>query len=192
MTQVLAPALPLVLIGLTMALVFRRLLRLFLVGAVALIVLSLLVSAATGVRTAKPDSPPDCAAQAATAATGLAATVADYRSAQNIRGSRNVAATSSCLDGIFSILVAVSGVKSPPGSVDLPSDPVFDTFDPVGNGNTREYDSERKLLETINAATTPSTRGTVFLLSERRPCDSCAGVVTQFRASRPLVMVQIV
>ena len=29
MTQVLAPALPLVLIGLTMALVFRRLLRLF-------------------------------------------------------------------------------------------------------------------------------------------------------------------
>lgn len=148
-----------------------------------------------------------------TAAIGLAGAVAAARNADNARDvaanmarvdqarqqfnigkGRNVALADVHLDGIdsYTLPPAASGRHSPKGTVGLPDNPVFKTFE-TPPGHARNLDSEYKLLEKIAAQVTnnPNPRGTVNLFTERPPCPSCRFVKEQFEEKFPNIKVNL-
>ncbi|MEM1182846.1 MAG: deaminase domain-containing protein, partial [Acidobacteriota bacterium] len=91
---------------------------------------------------------------------------------------------------------AVSGKKNAPKTVGLPDKPFFHTF--KVDGQEREYDSERKLLEhlhhhlsnTDNSVPPEERRGRLKISSELLVCKSCHGVVEQFQKIYPNIQIE--
>ena len=62
----------------------------------------------------------------------------------------------------------------------------------LGDGIPRQYDTEAKLLEFVAAQKKPTDEFTVTILSEKHICESCQGVVRQFKDMYPKATVNIV
>lgn len=77
----------------------------------------------------------------------------------------------------------VSGKASRPGTVDLPAQTRFQVK--ATGADARELDSERKILEQIAEGLPPDASGRIQLFSELPVCDSCVGVIEQFRRDFP-------
>jgi len=87
------------------------------------------------------------------------------------------------------IIVGVSGQATRPGTVPVPSDPVFETVQ-TGN-NPRTFDAENKILENLAKQLGPDSKGVVYLHSELDICVSCSGVISQFQQKFPNITVII-
>jgi hypothetical protein len=112
------------------------------------------------------------------------------RKALSFKKSGNIAyAEVSITNGVSGRLVAHSGDGARAGTVGLPKQTRFAT-EATGK-NTRELDSERKLLEGLAARLQPDAQGVVRLFSERPMCPSCMKVVEQFREAFPGIKVVI-
>lgn len=76
--------------------------------------------------------------------------------------------------------------------IGLSEERLFTTQD-LGDGIPREYDTEAKFLEYVAKVKKDTTEVfTVTILSEKHICESCEGVVEQFRKRYPNAMVNIV
>ncbi|MGH2612298.1 MAG: deaminase domain-containing protein, partial [Rhabdochlamydiaceae bacterium] len=110
--------------------------------------------------------------------------VQDLRQANQVGNGRNIATMDYNIGGESDSVWSSSGPDFK-GSIPKPTDPYFDAT-PTGN-NLRNADSEYKLLnwlaQRFNPAGVPTSdvSGTVDLYTERPPCESCAGVIDQFR-----------
>lgn len=62
----------------------------------------------------------------------------------------------------------------------------------LGDNIPREYDTEAKFLEFIALQKTPDDTFTVTILSEKHICESCQGVVKQFKETFPNATVNII
>lgn len=62
----------------------------------------------------------------------------------------------------------------------------------LGDGIPREYDTEAKFLEFVAKQKNPSDKFTVTILSEKHICESCQGVVKQFKNKYPNATVNII
>lgn len=62
----------------------------------------------------------------------------------------------------------------------------------LGDGIPRENDTEAKLLEFLASKKMPSDKFTVTILSEKHICESCQGVVEQFKRMFPNATVNVV
>ena len=104
---------------------------------------------------------------------------------------QNIAYAELTIDGDDEELIAVSGWQCPAGTTPLPEKRLFETFDVDFDRST---DAEVKLLEEIGRRMqeSSSARATIRLFSERPPCDSCEGVIAQFRAGFPEPSMQLV
>lgn len=107
----------------------------------------------------------------------------------NIGGGRNIGVAQYTIDGNAGELVGVSGQASRPGTVNAPTNSIFDTIQ-TGN-NPRTLDSEYKILSELATKLTPSSKGVVNLYSELAVCVSCNGVIDQFRQRFPGVTVNV-
>ncbi len=106
--------------------------------------------------------------------------VDQIRDALGIDEDQNIAYAELIVDGEQDELISVSGRDSPIGSVALPAKRRFETF---FISFDRSADAEVKLLEEIASRLTQASFSVVEvrLFTERRPCDSCKGVIAQFR-----------
>lgn len=122
--------------------------------------------------------------------------IQEYRLKELIPSRRNVAVARVQINpdrgaiGWGEDLVAVSGTKTPAGSVPMPEDPLFEAFE-VPPGHDRRFDTEYKLLEAIASRCTPEAIGLVTLVTERSPCPSCASVIQQFRERFPGIQLTV-
>lgn len=66
------------------------------------------------------------------------------------------------------------------------------TVKDIGDGILRENDTEAKFLEFVATQKHPGDTFTVTILSEKHICESCQGVVKQFRAMFPNATVNII
>lgn len=105
--------------------------------------------------------------------------VDEFRVKHGVANDRNIAYADVDIAGQEGTLVGVSGEVSPEGTVAMPANPRFDAK-PRGFMKNVEH-SEKKILESIAEKITESTKGTIKLFTERQPCDSCEGVIEQFR-----------
>ena len=89
-------------------------------------------------------------------------------------------------------LIAVSGRSTRVGTVDLPNEPLFKTFE-VPPGHSRAYDSEYKILEEValRYVQKPEVQGNLNILTEREPCDSCCYAIEQFRRRFPNIRLTV-
>lgn len=102
-------------------------------------------------------------------------------------GERNVAVAQGELNGEKFAYEAVSGKKSPAGTIELPENPIF-TTKPSG-AMTRAFDTEVKILENAAKQLTPDSTGVINIFTERAPCLSCQQVIKQFEDMFPKVKV---
>ena len=63
---------------------------------------------------------------------------------------------------------------------------------PLGDGVLREYDTEAKFLEFAATVKKPEDVFTIDILSEKHICESCQGVVKQFKQMFPKATVNII
>ncbi|WP_078519021.1 deaminase domain-containing protein [Streptomyces sp. Tu6071] len=56
---------------------------------------------------------------------------------------------------------------------------------------TRPYDSETHIFETLTQRLAPGAKGKIDMYSERPVCDSCSGLIDQFRQKFPGVRINI-
>jgi len=105
---------------------------------------------------------------------------------------RNIAIAEFQIGNDSGELTAVSGQAIRPGTISLPQQPLFKTFESPP-GHSRAYDSEYKLLEELASryAQTPEIQCTVNLVTERQPCVSCSYVIEQFRQRFPDIALNI-
>lgn len=75
--------------------------------------------------------------------------------------------------------------------VALSKKPIFAVKD-LGDGVPRQYDTEAKFLEFVATQKQSSDKFTVTILSEKHICESCQGVVKQFKKKFPNATVNIV
>lgn len=75
--------------------------------------------------------------------------------------------------------------------IGLRQDRKFKTTD-LGDGVPREHDTEAKLLEYVASVKKPTDTFEVTILSEKHICESCQGVVEQFKKMYPNAKVNIV
>ncbi|QLY32956.1 hypothetical protein H0264_12590 [Nocardia huaxiensis] len=111
-------------------------------------------------------------------------------SGQTIAGTRNVAVTRGQIDGQDISLDAVSGGKTPDGTVGTPKEPMFNPVSEDGSV-IRPTDSEYKILENLGQQLRPDSKGSINLYTEREPCGACLSVIEQFRAKFPGVEVNV-
>lgn len=76
-------------------------------------------------------------------------------------------------------------------AVTLSDKRIFNVKD-LGDGIPREYDTEAKFLEFVAKQKNPSDKFTVTILSEKHICESCQGVVKQFKNKYPNATVNII
>ncbi len=76
-------------------------------------------------------------------------------------------------------------------AVTLSDKRIFNVKD-LGDGIPREYDTEAKFLEFVATQKNPSDKFTVTILSEKHICESCQGVVEQFKNKYPNATVNII
>lgn len=105
---------------------------------------------------------------------------------------KNIAIAEFEISGDTGELIAISGRSTRPGTVGLPQQPLFVTYE-VPPGHSRAYDSEYKLLEELafRYAQTPEIEGKINLFTERSPCDSCTNVIEQFRRQFPNIILTV-
>ncbi|MFB2837367.1 deaminase domain-containing protein [Floridanema evergladense] len=105
---------------------------------------------------------------------------------------KNIAIAEFEISGDTGELIAISGRSTRPGTVGLPQQPLFVTYE-VPPGHSRAYDSEYKLLEELafRYAQTPEIEGKINLFTERSPCDSCTNVIEQFRRRFPNIVLTV-
>jgi The BURPS668_1122 family of deaminases len=105
---------------------------------------------------------------------------------------KNIAVADFLIGNDRGELIAISGRSTRSGTVGLPDEPLFQTFE-VPPGHSRAYDSERKLLEEVGLryVQTPEVQGRVNLWTEREPCDSCCEVIEQFRRRFPNIRLTV-
>ncbi|MEQ9480925.1 deaminase domain-containing protein [Coleofasciculus sp. F4-SAH-05] len=118
--------------------------------------------------------------------------LAQLRHELGIGQRRNIAIAEFQIGNDSGELTAVSGQAIRPGTISLPQQPLFETFE-FSPGHSRAYDSEYKLLEELASryAQTPEIQGTVNLVTERPPCVSCSYVIEQFRQRFPNIALNI-
>lgn len=123
---------------------------------------------------------------------GLLARVAQIRQRLGISRFKNIAFADFRIGSDHGELIAISGQSTRPGTVGLPQQPFFETFE-VPPGHSRAYDSEYKLLEELASryAQTSEVEGTVNLFTERPPCDSCIFAIEQFRRQFPNITLRV-
>ena len=76
-------------------------------------------------------------------------------------------------------------------AVTLSKDRMFKVKD-LGDGIPRHFDTEAKFLEFVASQKKPEDKFTVTILSEKHICESCQGVVEQFKQKFPEATVNIV
>lgn len=105
---------------------------------------------------------------------------------------QNIAIAEFEISGDTGELIAISGSSNRLGTVGLPQQPLFVTYE-VPPGHSRAYDSEYKLLEELafRYAQTPEIEGKINLFTERSPCDSCTNVIEQFRRRFPNIVLTV-
>ena len=105
---------------------------------------------------------------------------------------KNIAVADFLIGNDRGELIAISGRSTRPGTVALPDNPLFQTFE-VPPGHSRSYDSERKLLEEVGLryVQTPDVQGRINVWTEREPCDSCCEVIEQFRRRFPNIRLTV-
>jgi len=118
--------------------------------------------------------------------------VAQIREQLGVSPYKNIAIAEFEIGGDTDELIAISGRSTRPGTVGLPQQPIFVTFE-IPPGHSRAYDSEYKLLEELGSryAQTPDVEGTINLFTERSPCDSCTNVIAQFRRRFPNIILTV-
>lgn len=101
-----------------------------------------------------------------------------------ISGSKNIASLGGEVDGFPYYAIAISGENSRPGTVAAPLARKFTTFVVK---HERDFDSEVKLLENFahQFQGTPKVKGNLGLISEIQFCQSCQGVIKQFKEMFP-------
>lgn len=118
--------------------------------------------------------------------------ISQIRQQMGVSLYKNIAIADFEIGGDIGELIAISGVSTRPGTVGLPQQPIFVTFE-IPPGHSRAYDSEYKLLEEIASRYTqiPDVEGTINLFTERSPCDSCTNVIAQFRRRFPNIILTV-
>ncbi|QHS58053.1 deaminase domain-containing protein [Chitinophaga agri] len=108
-----------------------------------------------------------------------------------IKTTRNIALLEGEIEGIKINQIGVSGPEEVQGIAPIPKSRVFKTIE--AKGYERMLDSEVKVLENfVNGHPDRSIRGSLTLTSERAFCESCSGVVEQFKEMYPNVQVSVV
>ncbi len=118
--------------------------------------------------------------------------IAQIRQQLGVSAFKNIAIANFQIGGDSEELIAISGQSTRPGTVGLPQQPLFETFE-APPGHSRAYDSEYKLLEELafRYVQTPEVEGTINLLTERSPCDSCTNVIVQFSRRFPNIILRV-
>ena len=119
------------------------------------------------------------------------ARAADYRERFNVGKRRNVAFADYNVVGKKGTLVGVSGEAEREGTVPVPTSPEFPT---LIVGHTREFDSEKKILERLATmiGDNSDASGTVYLFSEKDVCAGCDLAIAKFQAKYPKIAVTVV
>lgn len=116
-----------------------------------------------------------------------------------VSASQNIAYAEISVGEYQGELVGISGASSPAGTVPTPVPRLFDTFD-TPPGHYRGNDAEVKLLVAIAKAIEPNAQkgqcdpvplGVVRLYSHFTICPSCDGVIAEFRAMFPNVILSV-
>jgi len=93
-------------------------------------------------------------------------------------------------DQIFLSVGATSKAKSPvpkpkPKSAGGQFEPIVDSHSGYLMAADAEYKALSALAETLEMFDNPQIKGKLYLYSERNPCESCQGVITQFKQKFP-------
>ncbi|MFE9582090.1 deaminase domain-containing protein [Nocardia sp. NPDC006044] len=107
-----------------------------------------------------------------------------------VANSRNVAVARGEIDGQNISLDAVSGARTPSGTVDAPTNPILRPQS-VDGSVVRPVDSEFKILDSLAQQLRPDSKGAINLYTERSPCDACTDVIKQFKEKFPGVEVNV-
>lgn len=103
----------------------------------------------------------------------------------------NIAFARVNIDGKQSNLEAFSGMDNIEGFVP-PINLHNELFSTIKTKqNDRKADTEIKILDKIFRETTPDSKGTIQLVSQRPICPSCEHVIQQFCANRPNINIEI-
>lgn len=100
------------------------------------------------------------------------------------REKQNIAVAQIAIDGHKPEgVIAVSGEKSPKGTLEAPEHRKFKITEYDG-AITHAFDTEVKILEKVakQLEKTPDAQGTINLFTERYPCTSCIEVIDQFKS----------
>lgn len=118
--------------------------------------------------------------------------VGSIRTRMTISKRKNIAVADVRIEGQPPMeLIGVSGQRAPSGTVEPPA---LDArqFETITTGkNTRQFDSEAKILEHLATVLDPNATGTINLFTERDACISCRGVISQFRQRYPNITVNV-
>jgi hypothetical protein len=114
----------------------------------------------------------------------------EIRQANNIGGKRNIAFAEYEIDGLTDEIIGVSGKADRAGTAGVPNQRKFETIT-TPDGNPRTLDAEVKILEELASQLPNNASGKVHLFSELPFCESCAGVIKQFKEQFPNVEVII-
>ena len=100
------------------------------------------------------------------------------------REKQNIAVAQIAIDGHKPEgVIAISGEKSPKGTIEAPEHRKFKITEYDG-AITHAFDTEVKILEKVakQLEKTPDAQGTINLFTERYPCTSCIEVIDQFKS----------
>lgn len=118
-----------------------------------------------------------------------------------MQGSGNMGVAQIDITGVQSTMAAYSGLndvtaaQQASGLVGKVSETFTSSTVPLANGYPllRDVDSEAKILNNValQLGENTSARGTINLLTERAPCDSCSSVIQQFQAKYPNIKINV-
>ncbi|OKP86192.1 hypothetical protein A3844_14075 [Paenibacillus helianthi] len=114
----------------------------------------------------------------------------DIRQADNIGGKRNIAFAEYEINGSTGEIIGVSGKADRAGTAGVPNQRKFETIT-TPDGNPRTLDAEVKILEELASQLPNNASGKVHIFSELPFCESCSGVIKQFKEQFPNVEVII-
>jgi hypothetical protein len=114
----------------------------------------------------------------------------EIRQANNIGGKRNIAFAEYEINGSTGESIGVSGKADRAGTAGVPNQRKFETIT-TPDGNPRTLDAEVKILEELASQLPNNASGKVHLFSELPFCESCSGVIKQFKEQFPNVDVII-
>jgi hypothetical protein len=109
--------------------------------------------------------------------------VIELRNKYKVGKGKNIAFAEINLTAFQGEMAAVSGRTSREGFIEVPEFRIF-TSKAVGQFY-RGYDSETLILEKVGQMLSPDSFGEIRLFTERPACNSCKGVINQFRERFP-------